>query len=67
MRLRLGPGDAAIEQPGVQLVIALHPQPRREEALPHRADLVLDLTLLPAGRRCAGNRIDEIVAAHLLE
>ena len=48
-------------------VIALHPQPRREQALPHRADLVLDLALLPARGRRAGDRLDEIVAAHLLE
>ncbi len=31
----LGKGDTPVEQPGVELVVALDPQPRREEALPH--------------------------------
>ena len=52
MRMRLGVGDAAIEQPGVQLLVAPHPQPRREEALAHQPDLVLDLPLLPARAGC---------------
>ena len=67
MRMRLGVGDALIQQPGVQLVIALHPQPRREEALAHQADLVLDLALLPARCRRAGDRLDQIMRAHLQE
>ena len=67
MAMRLGIGDALVEQPGVQLLVALHPQPRREEALAHQPDLVLDLPLLPARRRRAGDRIDQIVAAHLQE
>ena len=58
---------AFVEQPGVQLVVALEPQPRREEAFAHEADLVLDLALLPARRRRAGDRIDEMVRAHLQE
>ena len=33
----------------------------------HQPDLVLDLTLLPAGRRRAGGRLDQIVGAHLQE
>jgi hypothetical protein len=65
--VRLGPGDAFVHEPGVQLVIALEPQPRREEALAHEADLVLDLALLPARRRRAGDRLDEMVRAHLEE
>ena len=36
MRMRLGIGDAAVEQDAVQLVVALHPQPWREEALAHQ-------------------------------
>ena len=67
MAVRLGVGDALIEQPGVQLVVGLEPQPRREEALADQPDLVLDLSLLPARGRRAGHRIDEIVAAHLQE
>ena len=65
--MRLGVGDAVVEQPGVQLLVALEPQPRREEALAHQADLVLDLALLPARRRRAGDRLDQVVAAHLQE
>jgi hypothetical protein len=48
MGMRLGPGDAFVHEPGVQLVIALDARARREEALAHEADLVLDLALLPA-------------------
>ena len=65
--MRLGIRDALVQQPGIQFVVALHPQPRREEAFPHQTDLVLDLTLLPARRRVTRHRIDEIVAAHLQE
>ena len=39
MMMRLGVGDAFIEQPGVQFVVALEPQPRREEALAGEPDL----------------------------
>ena len=38
MGVRFRPGQTFIEEPGVQLVIALEPQPRREEAFPHEAD-----------------------------
>ena len=67
MGMRLGPGDAFVHEPGVQLVIALDAQARREEALAHEADLVLDLALLPARRRRAGDRLDKMVRAHLQE
>jgi hypothetical protein len=67
MAVRLGPGDAFVHEPGVQLVVALEPQPRREEALTHESDLVLDLALLPARRRRAGDRLDEMMRAHLQE
>ena len=67
MAVHLGVGDALIEQPGVQLVVGLEPQPRREEALADQPDLVLDLSLLPARGRRAGHWINEIVAAHLQE
>src|ERR1700733_13129004 len=67
MPMRLGVGDTFIEQPGVQLVQRLEAQPRREEPFSEQPDLVLDLTLLPARRRRAGNRIDQIMAAHLQE
>ena len=65
--MRLGVGDASVEQPGVELLVALEPEPRREEALAHEPDLVLDLPLLPARGRRAGHRLDEVVAAHLQE
>ena len=52
--MRLGVRNAFIEQPCVQLIVVLEPQPRREEALTDEPDLVLDLSLLPARRRSAG-------------
>src|SRR5271157_4156263 len=67
MGVRFRPGQTFIEEPGVQLVIALEPQPRREEAFAHEADLVLDLALLPARRRRASDRLDEMMRAHLEE
>ena len=65
--MRLGVGDAFVDQPGVQFVVGLEPQPRREEALAHQADLVLDLALLPARGRRAGDRIHQMMRAHLQE
>ena len=65
--VRLGPDDALVDEPGVQLAVALDLEPRREEALPHEADLVLDLAFLPARSRRAGNRLNEVVRAHLEE
>src|SRR5258708_12310439 len=44
----LGVGDALVQQPGVQLVEGFEPQSWREEALPDKPNLVLDLALLPA-------------------
>src|SRR5439155_280286 len=67
MAMRLGIGDAFVEQPGVQLVVGLEPQPWREEALADKPDLVLDLALLPTGCRRAGDRLDNVMAAHLQE
>src|SRR5438094_867962 len=67
MAMRLGVGDALVEQPGVELLVGLEAQPGREKALPHEPDLVLDLPLLPAGGRCAGHRLDQVVATHLQE
>src|SRR4029453_3885132 len=55
MAMRFGIADAFIEQPGAHLVVALEPQPGREEALTDEPDLVLDLTLLPA--RCRRARL----------
>jgi hypothetical protein len=65
--VRLGVGDALVEEESVELVEALHPDTRGEEALAHEADLVLDLALLPTRGRRAGDRVDEVVAAHLQE
>src|SRR4051794_22744591 len=67
MTMRLGVGNALVGEPAVHLVVAFEPQPWREEALAHEPDLVLDLTLLLARRRRAGDRIDEVMAAHLQE
>ena len=67
MRVSLGVGDHPVEQQGVQLVVAPHPDARREQSLAHQPDLVLDLALLPARGRRAGHRLDEVVRAHLQE
>lgn len=63
----LGIGNAFIEEPSIQFLQAFDPEPRREEALANEADLVLNLSFLPAGCLRAGNRLNEIVAAHLQE
>jgi hypothetical protein len=62
--MRLGVGDAPVEQPAAHLLVALEAQPRREEALAHEPDLVLDLPLLLSGRRSARGGLDEVVPAH---
>src|ERR1700680_2604192 len=67
MAVRSGVGDALVQKPRVQLVEGFEPQPRRKEALPDKSDLVLDLTLLPARRWRAGDRINQVMAAHLHE
>lgn len=41
-------GEEAVLQPGVELGMALQPQPGRAEALAPQAPLVLDVPLLPA-------------------
>src|SRR6516162_7789114 len=64
MLVRFGVTDASVEQPGVQLLVARHPQPRREEALAHHPDLVLDLPLLPARGRRTGGGLDKVMATH---
>jgi hypothetical protein len=51
MAMRLGEGDALVEQPSIELLIALYPQSRAEEALAHQPDLVLDLALLHRRQR----------------
>src|ERR1700722_51024 len=61
MSVRFRPRQALVEKPGAQLVVALEPQPRREEALTHEPDLVLDLALLPARRRRADDRFDQVM------
>jgi hypothetical protein len=45
----------------------LEPRARREKALTHETDLVLDLALFPARGRRAGHWLDEIMPAHLKE
>jgi hypothetical protein len=69
--LRMGvgprPGQAFVKQPGVQFVAALEPQPRREEALAHEADLVLVPHPSPSPTPGCRDGIDEMVRAHLEE
>src|SRR5258708_33228862 len=59
----LGVGDTLIGQPGVQLVERLHPRLWPEQDVAHRADLVLDLALLPARRGRAGDGFDQIMGS----
>src|SRR5215471_21104027 len=65
MGMHLGVSDAFVHQPGIQFVVALHPQSWSEEALAHQADLVLDLALLPTRGWCAGDRVDQMMCTHL--
>jgi hypothetical protein len=67
MAVRLCVGHAFVQQPGVQFVETFDPEARREEPFPHQPDLVLDLSLLPTGRRGAGDGLDQVMAAHLQE
>ena len=62
-----GRGDALVQKPGVQFLVALDPDPGREEPLADRADLALHLTFLPTRSRGAGDWIDQIMAGHLQE
>lgn len=48
VRMGLGPGNAAILEPGIEFGVALELGPRHEEPPPDYADLVLHLPLLPA-------------------
>ena len=57
MGVRLRPREAFVEKPGVQFVVALEPQARREEALAHQPDLIFDLAFLPARPWRAGGRL----------
>ena len=57
--------DALVGEQRVQLVEVFHPQPRREEALAHEADLVLDLPFFPARGRRTGDWFDKVMRAHL--
>ena len=67
MGMRLRPGQAFVDQPRVEFVVALEPQPRSEEALANKADLALDLSFLPPRSRRAGHRFDQVMRAHLEE
>ena len=67
MPMRFGVSNAFVEQPSVQLIQRLEAQPWREEAFADQPDLVLDLALLPARRRRASDRLDEMMRAHLQE
>jgi hypothetical protein len=55
MGVRSGPGEAFVDEPSVQILVALEPKPRYEEARAHQPDLVLDLAFLLARRRRAGD------------
>ena len=65
MSVRFRPGEALVDKPGVQFVIALEPQPWRKEAFANQADLVRDLPFLPTRGRRAGDGFNEVMRAHL--
>lgn len=48
MRMRFGPSNAAVLEPGVEFGVALKLGPGHEEAPTDNADLDLDLPFLPA-------------------
>lgn len=48
VRIGFGPGNTAVLEPGVELGVALELRPGHEEPPSDNADLVLDLSLLPA-------------------
>ena len=52
---------AADGQPSVKLGESGELQPRREQPLADVADLVLHLALLPARRRGAGHRLEQVM------
>lgn len=67
MLMSPGVTDAFVQQPAVQLIVGFEAQPRREEAFTDKINLILDLTFLPARRRCTGHWFDKEMAAHLLK
>ena len=62
-----GVGDALVFQPGIQFLKARHLRLGPEHLVAQIADLVLNLALLPARRRRAGHRLDQVVRTHLKE
>ena len=63
----LGVGDTAIFKPCIELGVGLELRARYKEPSPDHTNLVLDLAFLPARRWRAGDRINKIMSAHLLE
>ena len=67
MFVRLGVDDASVLEPGIQFGIGPELRPGHEDPPPEHAHLVLDLAFLPARGGRAGDRIDQVMSAHLLE
>lgn len=65
--MRLDPSHTAVLEPGVELGITPELRSGHEEPSPDNPNLVLDLSLLPARGRCAGDRVDQVVPVHPLE
>ena len=67
MGFAAGVAQAARLQPPVQLGKALETQPRREQPVTERANLVLHLSLLPPRSRRARHRLHQVIAHQLFE
>lgn len=57
----------AVDQPAIELLQVGETRLWHKEPLAHILDLFLYLTLLPARTGSAGHRLDQVMAAHLLE
>ena len=64
MAVGFGICNALIQKPAIEFIVALHPQPWREEPLAHQTDLVLNLPFLPTRRWGASRGLHQIMPAH---
>jgi hypothetical protein len=67
MGMGLRKDQTSVEQPSVELIIAFEAGLWGEKPLADKPDLVLHLAFLPARRRRAGDRLNQMMRAHLQE